>query len=293
MFSVTQYSCATGYYSFGHEVGHNLGMFHDSGTQNSCNETATFSYGYRDPNAEFRTMLSYDCKIGECDSMPKNGCPRVQRFSNSDTKYTYNGKPIGDSRRDNAKQGNNVRALVASFFPAMNCQTDAECNDSNSNTTDTCNTANRVCVFTPLGALTKAPIRAPTTAPSTRSPTKAVTRLPTIEPSRAPITTVPTSQKPILSIPIPISAPTTVSTSPTTQPIRAPNLANLPTTGSSKPIGAPSISQPTVSSTSSQIVPTQAPFAVVDEPIVGQEQKGFFSVIFHLLGGFLTRLIGG
>ena len=29
MFSVTKYSCATGYYSFGHELGHNQGAHHD------------------------------------------------------------------------------------------------------------------------------------------------------------------------------------------------------------------------------------------------------------------------
>jgi Metallo-peptidase family M12B Reprolysin-like len=57
MFAVTQYSCATGYYTFGHELGHNLGMFHDRGTEKTCSEASTFNYGYRDPNAEFRTTI--------------------------------------------------------------------------------------------------------------------------------------------------------------------------------------------------------------------------------------------
>ena len=201
-------------------------MFHDRGTENSCSETTTFNYGYRDPNAEYRTMLSYDCKMGQCDSMPKNGCSRVQRFSNSDSRYTYNGKPIGDSKRDNAKQLNNVRALVASFFPAMNCQTDAECNDSNVDTTDTCNTANRVCVFTPLGAPTNAPIAAPSTRSRQNSDctdsTKPCSRS-IVAPSRKPIASTPNAT--------PIRAPTKIPTSATAaplQPVRAPYRLNHP-----------------------------------------------------------------
>ena len=161
MFSVTQYSCATGYYSFGHEIGHNFGMFHDQGTEKSCSGTTAFNFGYRQPNAEFRTMLSYDCKIGECDSMPKNGCPRVQRFSNSNSRYTYNGKPIGNAKSDNAKQFNQYSSRVAAYFPAMNCRIDTECNDNNRSTADTCNIANGLCVFAPIAPENATPTRAP------------------------------------------------------------------------------------------------------------------------------------
>lgn len=248
MFGVTQYSCATGYYTFGHELGHNLGMLHDRGTHASCSEITTFNYGFRDPNAEFRTMLSYDCKMAQCDLMPKDGCPRIQRFSNSNTAYTYNGKPIGNSRSDNAKQLNDVRALVASFFPAMNCQSDNECNDSNSNTTDICNTAKRVCVFTPVGTPTRAPSRSPTTSVPVQPPTKAPTQ------TRAPI---------------PVSSPV-VQNTPTLRPISI----------------APSNS-------TSQLVPTLAPIVIVDEPVSGQEQLGFFSMIFRFFGDFWVRLFSG
>jgi hypothetical protein len=168
MFSVTQVSCATGYYSFGHELGHNFGMFHDQGTEKSCSVTTEFNYGYRNPNAEYRTMLSYDCKMGECDLMPKNGCPRIQRFSNSDSKYTYNGQPIGNTNCDNARQFNQFRSRVAAFFSAMNCQSDVECNDSNASTIDTCNVANGVCVFTPIDGTISPENVSPTQAPRTR-----------------------------------------------------------------------------------------------------------------------------
>jgi Metallo-peptidase family M12 len=225
MFSVTSYVCATGYYSFGHEIGHNFGMSHDRGTENSCSSTTTFNYGYINPNAEFRTILSYDCKVGQCDKMPKNGCARIQRFSNSNTAYTYLSKPIGDTTRDNARQINNNRALVASYFPAMNCQSNIECNDNDLSTVDTCNTINSVCVFTPAtivptnapillpisvpitnGNPTSAPINPPTNAPNqpqTNRPTRAPTKLPTRRPTRVP-TKAPT-RAPIRS---PTKAPT-------------------------------------------------------------------------------------
>jgi hypothetical protein len=151
MFSVTKYSCATGYYAFGHEIGHNFNMQHDRGTVGSCSEANTFNYGYRDPNAAYMTILSYSCKVGQCDNMPKDGCPRIQRFSNSNPSYTYNGKPIGDAKSDNARQFNSQRSLVASFYPAMDCLRNSECNDGDSITVDTCNTAKGVCVFKSAG----------------------------------------------------------------------------------------------------------------------------------------------
>jgi len=36
MFSVTWWYCATGYFSFGHEIGHNLGLNHDRGSKDAC-----------------------------------------------------------------------------------------------------------------------------------------------------------------------------------------------------------------------------------------------------------------
>ena len=36
MFSVSKYTCAVGYYTFAHELGHNIGALHDKGTSNKC-----------------------------------------------------------------------------------------------------------------------------------------------------------------------------------------------------------------------------------------------------------------
>ena len=67
MFSVTKYSCATGHYTFGHEIGHNLGLNHDRGTKEACS-SSNYNYGYRDPNAAFRSIMAYNCKSGQCDN---------------------------------------------------------------------------------------------------------------------------------------------------------------------------------------------------------------------------------
>lgn len=114
MFSVTAWNCATGYYSFGHEIGHNLGCSHDKGTSNACSSSA-YNYGWRDPNARFRSILAYNCVSGQCDSNAGGGCPRVQRFSN--TKSLFNGSPIGSAQHNNARRINDVKAVVAGYFP--------------------------------------------------------------------------------------------------------------------------------------------------------------------------------
>lgn len=125
-FSVTARTCMTGYYSFGHEIAHNLGCDHDRRTISSTFE-APYAHGYLDPNGQFRSILSYK-------ACPKPGpCTRVQRFSN--TQFSYNGYPIGSpNTEDNARQINDVRTEVAQFkasvyapltptpSPPMTCQ---------------------------------------------------------------------------------------------------------------------------------------------------------------------------
>ena len=113
MFSITSWSCATGYYSFGHEIGHNLGLNHDRGSEGDCN-SGGYNYGYRDPNARFRTILAYDCVNTQCDNNVGGGCTRIGRFSNQYN--TYNGLALGGSSENNAKAINDVRVEVASYF---------------------------------------------------------------------------------------------------------------------------------------------------------------------------------
>jgi hypothetical protein len=46
-FNVVKDDCATGYYSFGHEIGHNLGLSHDH--DNASGGLFDYSYGHQAP----------------------------------------------------------------------------------------------------------------------------------------------------------------------------------------------------------------------------------------------------
>ena len=84
-FSVVSRICATGYYSFAHETGHNFGSVHDR-ANSSFAGVYDYSYGYQSPYGTFRTIMSYDCD---------GGCPRINYWSNPD--IYYNGQPLGVS----------------------------------------------------------------------------------------------------------------------------------------------------------------------------------------------------
>ena len=174
MYSVSHYTCATGYYTFGHEIGHNLGLNHDRGAENMCTDSVNNNYGYRDPEAEFRSILAYGCAADQCtgNSLPEEAaCTRVQRFSN--TYALYNGKPIGDVNNDNASWINNVAVEVSNYF-------------------------NRTTVTANMAKITTQPTTKPTTSkPTTRRP---ITRAPTTtkKPTSKPPTKRPTSRRPVL-----------------------------------------------------------------------------------------------
>ena len=114
-FSVTAWFCATGLYVFGHEIGHNMGCRHDRGADNRCQRNGS-NYGYRDPEANFRSIMAYDCVSNQCDNNQGGGCPRVQRFSNAN--LLFQGEPIGDENNDCSKRINSVRFRVQDFYDA-------------------------------------------------------------------------------------------------------------------------------------------------------------------------------
>jgi hypothetical protein len=109
-YSVVARSCATGSYSFGHELGHNMGADHDA-----ANATSTGPYvynrGYVDtaptsPATPWRTIMSY------------NGSPsstRLQFFSHPNINYPP-GDPMGVSNAsDNHLVLNNTATTTANF----------------------------------------------------------------------------------------------------------------------------------------------------------------------------------
>jgi len=103
-FSVVHHGCATGYYSFAHEIGHNQGAHH-----NAENATATaiypYAYGYQAPNSSFRTIMSYAC-VG--------GCTRIGNFSNANVLYAGESTGVVGSS-ENADAIDKTASTVAAF----------------------------------------------------------------------------------------------------------------------------------------------------------------------------------
>jgi hypothetical protein len=99
-FVVVHYSCATGYYSFAHEIGHNFGALHDPYVS-PPNTSDPFAYGHGYVNGTtvsgWRTVMAY---ADAC-----NNCPRLQYFSNPNVLYL--GVPMG-----NTTVSHNARVLT-------------------------------------------------------------------------------------------------------------------------------------------------------------------------------------
>jgi Leucine-rich repeat (LRR) protein len=107
-FAVVNHDCATGYYTFGHELGHNMGSHHDR-ANTSGSGAFDYSYGYQAPDKSFRTVMAYNCS---------GGCPRVNYWSNPNV--NYNSQPTGIIETDpqsafNAKSLNETAFTVANF----------------------------------------------------------------------------------------------------------------------------------------------------------------------------------
>lgn len=107
-FSVVNHSCATGYYSFGHELGHNQGVHHDPTAAAGSSSVFPYAYGYQEPFGEFRTVMAYNCP---------GGCARVNHFSNPNIMLDGIPTGIGDYT-DNARALENTAATVANFRTA-------------------------------------------------------------------------------------------------------------------------------------------------------------------------------
>ncbi len=104
-FATAHWDCATGYYSFGHEIGHLQSARHDPATDSSTTPYA-YGHGYRKTTSpSWRTIMAYNCPAG---------CPRLNYWSNPNK--LYNGAPMGTaSQSDNTRVLNNTRGTVAAF----------------------------------------------------------------------------------------------------------------------------------------------------------------------------------
>ena len=99
-FSVTARICATGYYSFGHELGHNMGSTHDR--QNGSGGCFSYSYGWRTSNNQYRTVMAYSPGT------------RIKYFSNPNK--SRNGRPLGQANSaENYRSLNNTAQVVSDW----------------------------------------------------------------------------------------------------------------------------------------------------------------------------------
>lgn len=105
-FSVVARPCATGYYSFSHELGHNLGNHHDLP---NAPGGGYFSYstGHYNEAAAMRTIMAYPC--------PNVTCTRYLYFSAP--AVLVNGVPSGvENVSDNARSLSTTTPLVAHVY---------------------------------------------------------------------------------------------------------------------------------------------------------------------------------
>ncbi|PWI16821.1 hypothetical protein DI272_23625 [Streptomyces sp. Act143] len=124
---------AIAHYSFGHELGHNLGANHDWTTQpDQPNNGAS---GYFPKKGDWSTAMAYE---SSCRTTTKGGCGRINRFSNYG--QTYRGqklgtKPTATHAADSAWFLNESSAAVAAYRAAKSDATLCDVTPSSSPST--------------------------------------------------------------------------------------------------------------------------------------------------------------
>lgn len=104
-FAAVHYSCATGYYSFGHEMGHLQSARHDPANDPTTTPYA-YGHGYQYPAGGWRTIMAYACSTGTCN--------RINYWSNP--AKLRSGVPMGTtSTHHNQRVLNNTKATIAAF----------------------------------------------------------------------------------------------------------------------------------------------------------------------------------
>ncbi|MEV7544094.1 M12 family metallo-peptidase [Streptomyces sp. NPDC089915] len=113
-FSVVDVQSIVNWYNFGHEVGHNLGLWHDRTTldQQTGGQdyrpylTTPYSTGYVTPDHRFHTLMAYSTACGQ-------PCTAVNQYSN--TENTVDGQPLGDAYNNNAAVARLTTPIVAGY----------------------------------------------------------------------------------------------------------------------------------------------------------------------------------
>ena len=111
-FAVVNWQCATGYYSFGHELGHNMGAQHDHYAVTKYGQAAGafwYSYGYVNTSRKWRTVMAYN---DACSDLGFN-CTRMPYWSNPSV--YVDGYPTGATNADNQQTLDDTAWTVANF----------------------------------------------------------------------------------------------------------------------------------------------------------------------------------
>lgn len=103
-FAEVYWDCATGYYSFAHEIGHLQSARHDP-ANDPTNTPYAYGHGYQRAANGWRTIMAYACTTS---------CTRLNYWSNP--AKTYGGVAMGTTTRShNQRVLNNTAATVAGF----------------------------------------------------------------------------------------------------------------------------------------------------------------------------------
>ncbi|MFI1679404.1 reprolysin-like metallopeptidase [Streptomyces sp. NPDC020607] len=102
------------WYNLGHELGHNLGLFHDRATleqqagpggyQEFLNSPS--GTGWITPRRDHHTLMAYSNSCGQ-------PCKPVNQYSN--TEHTVEGQPLGDQNNNNAALARRSAPVVAAY----------------------------------------------------------------------------------------------------------------------------------------------------------------------------------
>lgn len=107
-FSVSARNCATGNFTFGHELGHNMGLQHDR-LAAPADGVFPHSHGYADNAHSFRDIMGVASSCGNC--------PRIQNFSNPNV--NFNGFPTGIAQ-EQANSADAAASINTTAFTVAN-----------------------------------------------------------------------------------------------------------------------------------------------------------------------------
>jgi hypothetical protein len=110
-FAVVSKGCAIDNFTFGHELGHNMGACHDRGASQQCRGVDDYSHGHIVPT-KYRTVMAYRCVPAD------RPCPKTGNFSSPGVIVDGSATGVGagqSNSADNARTLNNTAATVAKF----------------------------------------------------------------------------------------------------------------------------------------------------------------------------------